>query len=95
MFPFYSSIYQPARPMTLAEQREADVRAGELAKAFAELKSSLCAPVRALRRFVMHALSPDGQAGLAAYRCVHTALPDEKRALAGGQPCRLCQPRAC
>jgi hypothetical protein len=94
MFPFYSSIYQSASPRTAAEQREADVRVGELAAAFAELRRSLWAPARALRRF-LHRPTPDEQVGLAAHRCSHPVVPYERRALPGGQPCQFCEPTAC
>jgi hypothetical protein len=41
---------------TRAEQREADIRTGELAAAFAQLGCSLTRPLRALHRLAQHGL---------------------------------------
>jgi hypothetical protein len=43
-------IYSAERTRTRAEQRAADVRAGELVAAFGQLGASLVGPLRALRR---------------------------------------------
>jgi hypothetical protein len=95
VFPFYNLNYQSAQPRTVAEQRQADVRAGELAAAFAELWHSLCAPVRVLRRFVPHRPTRNAQVAITAHRCSHHGLPRQKSTLAGPERCRLCEPTAC
>ena len=95
MFPFYSSIYQSASPRTVAEQREADIRAGELAAAIAELWRLSCVPIRLVRRLVPRRPALGGQDALAAHRCSHPLVLHDSGTLARPKPCRLCDSTAC
>jgi hypothetical protein len=49
-------LHELERTRTRAEQREADIRTGELAAAFAQLGCSLTRPLRALHRLAQHGL---------------------------------------
>ena len=51
------TLHQLERTRTRAEQREAAIRTGELASAFAQLGCSLTRPLRAFHRLARHGLN--------------------------------------